>query len=75
MFTAAHSLNREPGTWKGVRGGGLILQCPQGQHGIGLGPGITDHRITQDGTIIPSVVCTTHGCAFHEFVKLEEWPG
>lgn len=31
------------------------------------------HQIADDGTVSPSVVCTTEGCGFHEFIRLEGW--
>lgn len=31
------------------------------------------HRIADDGTVHPSVVCPIDGCGFHEFVRLVGW--
>lgn len=31
------------------------------------------HRIAPDGRVAPSVVCPMHGCAFHAYVRLEDW--
>lgn len=34
---------------------------------------LSSHRIAADGTVSPSVVCQTAGCAFHDFVRLDDW--
>jgi hypothetical protein len=44
------------------------IVCSQGHPGL-----ITEHDIAPDGTVSPSVVCTTEGCSFHDYVKLEGW--
>lgn len=35
----------------------------------------TKHKIAQDGTVSPSVVCVRPGCKFHEFIRLLGWRG
>lgn len=44
------------------------VTCSRG-HAITL----RDHTIEQDGRVIPSIVCKTQGCDFHEVVRLEGW--
>lgn len=44
------------------------LTCSYG-HGLVL----RSHRIDASGDVFPSVVCPSKGCAFHEYVKLDEW--
>lgn len=44
------------------------VTCSRG-HGIAL----RDHTIEADGRVIPSIVCRTPGCDFHEVVRLEGW--
>jgi hypothetical protein len=34
---------------------------------------LTDHQITDDGTVSPSVVCSHYGCDFHEWIILDGW--
>lgn len=33
--------------------------------------GITNHTISPNGTVTPSVVCPVKNCTFHDFIKLE----
>lgn len=57
------------GTW--FRWGGLYVRCPEcGQIGS-----LSDHTIAADGIVTPSVQCPTEGCAWHEFVQLDEYSG
>jgi hypothetical protein len=44
------------------------MTCPNG-HGLTL----RGHSIAPSGEVSPSVVCPTHGCNFHEFVRLDRW--
>ena len=44
------------------------VTCSHG-HGIAL----RDHTIEADGRVVPSIVCRTPGCDFHEIVRLEGW--
>jgi hypothetical protein len=44
------------------------VTCSHG-HGIAL----RDHTIEADGRVVPSIVCRTPGCDFHENVLLEGW--
>lgn len=44
------------------------VTCSHG-HGIAL----RDHTIEADGRVVPSIVCRTPGCNFHEIVRLEGW--
>lgn len=44
------------------------LTCSNG-HAISL----RGHSISSDGTVTPSVVCTTPGCDFHDFIRLNSW--
>jgi hypothetical protein len=44
------------------------MTCPEG-HTITL----RHHSIAPDGAVTPSVVCKTHDCSFHSFVRLVGW--
>lgn len=35
---------------------------------------LIDHQIADDGTVTPSVWCW-EGCGFHDYIKLEKYPG
>ena len=61
----------KPGTWKGGfawNGKTALVTCING-HTCTL----SEHKIADDGTVSPSLVCPYDGCNFHEFVKLEGW--
>lgn len=45
-----------------------LFRCP-----FGHVSSLHTHEITESGIIMPSVVCPTHGCGFHDFVQLEAW--
>lgn len=48
--------------------GKAILTCPKcGQFGS------LNHEIAPDGTVTPSMVCTTKDCGFHDMGKLVGW--
>jgi hypothetical protein len=34
---------------------------------------LTDHQISEDGIVSPSVVCPKDGCSYHEHIRLEGW--
>lgn len=65
-----------PGTWRFVWRNGVPaanISCPK----CGIRGGVgheTNHAITPDGQIVPSVVCEESGCDFHDHVKLIGWP-
>jgi hypothetical protein len=44
-----------------------VLICPNGHWGL------LQHEISEDGIVLPSVVCPEKDCPFHEFVRLLEW--
>ena len=44
------------------------VTCSRG-HAIAL----RDHTVEADGRVIPSIVCKTPGCDFHEIVRLDGW--
>lgn len=44
------------------------VTCSRG-HGITL----RNHTIEADGRVVPSIVCRTPDCDFHEIVRLEGW--
>jgi hypothetical protein len=44
------------------------VTCPNG-HTLTL----RNHAVMASGYVIPSVVCPTPGCKFHEFVYLDQW--
>lgn len=46
------------------------LVCANG-HALSL----RGHSIEDDGTVMPSVVCTVPGCDFHDFIRLDAWNG
>lgn len=46
------------------------LTCAKG-HALVL----SEHAISVDGAVWPSVVCKAPRCSFHEFVRLEGWSG
>lgn len=61
--------DRAPLTWNGLKtpeGRSATLVCPNGHYAA-----LTDHRIGEDGTVSPSVICPQ--CGFHENVRLEGW--
>mgnify|MGYP001576936534 CR=1 FL=1 len=61
----------EPLTWHPVLLDSRLtaeLACNHGHSGL-----LSDHDIAEDGTVSPSVVCTSPGCGFHESVKLDGW--
>lgn len=61
-----------PGTWRGgktPKGRTALFCCPK----CGKPASLSGHTIMEDGTVNPSVVCPTEGCAFHEFIQLEGW--
>lgn len=66
-----HSNEIKPGTWNGMitdEGRKASFSCPTcGRLGI-----LTDHKISQNGTVKPSVVCS-YECGFHENIRLEGW--
>ena len=61
-----------PGTWKGLitpEGRKASFTCPD----CGRTGSLSDHKIADDGTVSPSVVCSYENCHFHEFIKLDGW--
>ena len=34
---------------------------------------LTDHEISEDGVVSPSLQCPHNDCTFHEFVRLDDW--
>lgn len=69
----------EKGTWQPIKyepARKMIwceFTCPNG-HGATLAKSI--HKIADDGTVSPSLICpraNDEGCAFHEFVRLLNW--
>jgi len=74
MYNANQSNDYLPGTWKGLKlsgngGRSVSITCPEcSQLAV-----LTDHTISPDGKVTPSVVCPKEGCDFHEFVQLDGW--
>jgi hypothetical protein len=75
MITVPQSNDHAPGTWKGMQIGkgkrkrmSASFTCPNGHFGS-----LSDHDITREGYVHPSVLCMADGCSFHEFIKLEGW--
>lgn len=59
---------KKPGTWMPTDNGKAVISCPKcGQFGS------LDHEIASDGTVTPSLVCTTKDCGFHDWGKLIGW--
>lgn len=56
---------KEPGQWFKDTNGDVLIVCPK----CGV-RAYLNHDIGADGTVAPSLVCTTKGCDFHEFGKL-----
>lgn len=48
----------------------VVTRCGNGHIGS-----LDDHKIAEDGTVSPSVVCQRAGCEYHEFIRLEGWEG
>jgi hypothetical protein len=48
---------------------GAVVYCPKCDRPLSL----LKHRIAEDGTVSPSVVCSWEGCNFHEHIKLVGW--
>lgn len=46
-----------------------VLCC----NGCGKCVSISNHRISNDGEVNPSVVCTVEGCNYHKWVQLVNW--
>ncbi len=73
QFKKRYSTTMEPCTWNYLvdRTNEQIsasIVCPNGHYGI-----ITDHKIADDGTVSPSVVCSVPSCNFHDHVILKSW--
>lgn len=67
------SVAKEPGTWyfwAMSRRVGVIIVCP-----LCSKEGTLVHQIRTNGDVEPSVRCSHAGCDWHEFVRLEDWPG
>lgn len=62
-----------PGTWrhwiymKDQKTVAVI--CPSCHRALCL----PNHRVSPDGSVRPSLVCTHAGCTFHEFVTLKDY--
>jgi len=72
VYVAAQNNDYAPGTWKGLKtniGRSASFTCPT----CGKLAVLIDHSIDVDGTVAPSVVCPTDGCAFHDYVRLDGW--
>ncbi|HEY1956668.1 MAG TPA: hypothetical protein VGH28_13705 [Polyangiaceae bacterium] len=61
------------GHWQKMFGDDLALVTCANGHELRLSGRV--HRVAPDGTVTPSDVCTVPGCTFHEFIRLEGWPG
>ena len=74
MKSFPYSTDRhKPGTWKIITLDGehtVVFICSECKTSGYL----TEHEISADGTVTPSVVCNSgKNCSFHEFIKLENW--
>lgn len=60
--------------WKGKRYSyRQVRWTPKQYQKANIVGSLSDHEITREGYIHPSVMCMTDGCDFHEFIKLEGW--
>lgn len=72
-FTKSPNFNHTtPASWSyvilGLNGpSSAMIVCPN-CHIMGT---ISDHNISEDGTVTPSVICPE--CDFHDMIKLLEW--
>lgn len=70
MYQAQRSNDYIPGTWKEA-GTSASFTCPNcGQLAV-----LTDHDISDNGEVSPSVVCPHDECTFHDRVTLVGWKG
>lgn len=74
-FPRSSSMWPEPGTYRPATIDGArsaTITCPTcGERGSLH----ETHQIAASGDVHPSVVCTSEGCTFHEFITLEDWEG
>jgi hypothetical protein len=64
-----------PGTWQPP--GHLVDVCWATMDCPGCGKGVSvgrrHHRVADDGTVTPSMVCPHAPCTFHEWIRLDGW--
>lgn len=58
-------------TYRGTTPWSAILCCP----GCGNHVNVDDHEIAETGEVNPSLGCPSEDCDWHEYVRLEGWPG
>lgn len=70
----------EPLSWRpwvfgptGQRGAVVFCEAGHGMSIAGDPPFGSAHRIAEDGSVMPSVVCPHAGCGWHVFVRLVGW--
>lgn len=71
MLSIPFDQDLSPKTWKGAQtptGRTALLKCSNGHIAS-----LSNHEISTDGVVTPSVVCPHEGCNFHEMVTLEDW--
>lgn len=64
--------NKHAGRWKGGISDGkktANASCPK----CGRIASLSQHSISQDGKVTPSLVCPFDDCDFHDYVKLVGW--
>jgi len=65
-------------TWGDGEGLVVAMKCANGHISTLFArrdgsPDSDHHRILDDGSVHPSVVCPRDGCTFHEWVQLADW--
>lgn len=65
-----------PGEYAPLRKDGLEVNAFIGCPGCARCITISEHAVTPDGRVNPSLDCPFDDCEFHEFVRLADWnPG
>lgn len=68
---AVAMLDHQPLSWRPVSlddTATASFVCSNGHEGV-----LSDHSIDTFGEVSPSVVCSTEGCGFHDFLSLSGW--
>jgi len=72
VLTYTTELTSLPGQWRGGIAGKehtANVSCPK----CGWIISLSRHKILDDGSVVPSLVCPYESCTFHDYVKLEGW--
>jgi hypothetical protein len=60
-----------PGRWQLMADGSATITCPK----CGSFGSLAGHSIAADGKVTPSLVCPWPPCTFHDWGRLNGWPG